>query len=1103
MKSKLRLLSVPIALTALALLQNGLRADQDVTLPAPLYLETFDDLAELGLPAGWKVTNETSTDVAGENIDNLHSDTYKNWVAISADRLQTLKAGALKFDPITLNGVAVDSLASGNLFYCESDARGGNQVQYLFTSDYNLTGKTNVYAAFNSLYEQNQDNVAGVEYSIDGGTTWLPALYYLYGRQDTGQGGPDILFDGIGNIDANATLNTPRSDQAYGRAYGAFFGAPVTPETAVYLQGRINDNATDGKRIEVIRLPKADNQSKVRFRFHQAGTGSWYWGIDNFGIYSLPEARIAVSPYTLPSWGHNAQVNIGGSVTFNVAVSGTGPISYQWLHTGTPIAGATGATLTISNAKPTDAGEYTVKVKNSLAEVTSDPSVLSVLAIPQIDTAPKGVILSAGAPFSLTVVASGPAPLSYQWQKNQQNIANATSATYAVVGAVAGDAGLYRVVVSNGNGSTTSDEVKVAIFNGPITQDLVVHLPLDTNANDTSGKANNGTPESQTLADGTDPGLPTFSSGGGQRVGAGALRIKDGQAVNLGHPDDLLFGDSIDFTVSFWVKAADANAWTGDPAFLGNKNWTSGSSRGYVVAAQGSGAWKWNWRAADAGRRDVGFPNIADNVWHNLVMSHDRHGNASFYVDGVLKATQPIAGDGDIDDTNLSTYIGQDGTGGYGFANDQGAHFKDILLDDFGIWRRVVTQQEISSIYAHGLVGEDLTKASGEPVVLPPNVTAGPLSQVINAGSSVTLSATVDGTAPFTYKWQKNNTDISGATGATYTLSNVDATAAGTYRVIVTNPKGSATSLAARIGVVTGGLDSGLVAYLKFDNTYADASGHGNNATAKGNPTFEAGKLGKALRFTTVKNGSQIDYATLGKPADLNFGDATDFSVSYWANWTASEDDLPFVSNKDWNSSNNTGWGVFSQGGGNLRIQATGTPSGSANKVSSSATPNIRDGQWHHVLTSFWRGVVASTYVDGKLVNSLGLTTTGSIDAGLDTNIGQDGTGKYTDGGSVLMTGLIDDVAFWRRVVTGQEAGTIYTAGQQSKDLSTLVGVVVAPTIAVTRGVGVINLTWEGTGYTLESSPTLGGTYTAVAGAGANSATVPTTASQLFLRVKK
>ena len=35
-------------------------------------------------------------------------------------------------------------------------------------------------------------------------------------------------------------------------------------------------------------MPLADNQKNVQFRFFQAGTSSWYWAFDNWGVYSVP-----------------------------------------------------------------------------------------------------------------------------------------------------------------------------------------------------------------------------------------------------------------------------------------------------------------------------------------------------------------------------------------------------------------------------------------------------------------------------------------------------------------------------------------------------------------------------------------------------------------------------------------------------------------------------------------------------------------------------------------------------------------------------------------------------------------------------------------------
>jgi len=82
-----------------------------------------------------------------------------------------------------------------------------------------------------------------------------------------------------------------------------------------------------------------------------------------------------------------------------------------------------------------------------------------------------------------------------------------------------------------------------------------------------------------------------------------------------------------------------------------------------------------------------------------------------------------------------------------------------------------------------------------------PSIAAPPESQSVVAGSSVTLSAAVDATAPLTYQWNLNGAPISGATGATYTISDVQQSNAGSYSVTVTNPEGTVTSSAATLTI--------------------------------------------------------------------------------------------------------------------------------------------------------------------------------------------------------------------------------------------------------------------------------------------------------------
>lgn len=82
-----------------------------------------------------------------------------------------------------------------------------------------------------------------------------------------------------------------------------------------------------------------------------------------------------------------------------------------------------------------------------------------------------------------------------------------------------------------------------------------------------------------------------------------------------------------------------------------------------------------------------------------------------------------------------------------------------------------------------------------------PTISAQPKDQGICSNGSATFSVTAAGTAPLTYQWRKDGTAISGATNASYTISSVSATHAGSYTVVVTNKAGTVTSSAATLVV--------------------------------------------------------------------------------------------------------------------------------------------------------------------------------------------------------------------------------------------------------------------------------------------------------------
>jgi hypothetical protein len=272
----------------------------NVVLPTALYLETFEGAEEGSLPTGWVQTNATySLNPGYLDLGDPSSDSYLGWTVIERSRLEGSPFNARRLNVASgyLNGEPITSLVDSKSVYAESDNRGSSQIQMLFSPDFDLTGKTDVYVSYNGYYEQNQDSMGSVEYSIDGGATWLPIVYML--------DGPDIFKDANGNIDALTTFSNVAAccgDQPWymdpsgsgeglwGGNFGAFIG--VTEDKwgtlSPYISARVNDDPVESKRVELFRLAPADNQARVRFRFAQAGTGSWYFGIDNFGLYSIP-----------------------------------------------------------------------------------------------------------------------------------------------------------------------------------------------------------------------------------------------------------------------------------------------------------------------------------------------------------------------------------------------------------------------------------------------------------------------------------------------------------------------------------------------------------------------------------------------------------------------------------------------------------------------------------------------------------------------------------------------------------------------------------------------------------------------------------------------
>ncbi len=237
-------------------------------------------------------------------------------------------------------------------------------------------------------------------------------------------------------------------------------------------------------------------------------------------------------------------------------------------------------------------------------------------------------------------------------------------------------------------------------------------------------------------------------------------------------------------------------------------------------------------------------------------------------------------------------------------------------------------------------------------------------------------------------------------------------------------------------------LSDSLATYLPFDGNLEDSSGRGVNGTARGTPSFVAGKVGQAVNVRTTAAG-EFSYVTLGR--QLLLSSNVNFTVAFWAKLNSNTGDPSFIGNKSWASGGNVGF-VIATAGDN-RVQWNLNTVGGARKDYDSAGGIFADSAWKHVVVSFDRNGAAETWVDGVRLDSRSIAgNAGQVldTPNLDLNIGQDGTGTYTDGGGVFHNADIDEVAIWGRILTDEEIVRSFTRGSAGQSLLPVAAAVTA-----------------------------------------------------------
>ncbi|RIK78126.1 MAG: hypothetical protein DCC67_11915 [Planctomycetota bacterium] len=222
-----------------------------------------------------------------------------------------------------------------------------------------------------------------------------------------------------------------------------------------------------------------------------------------------------------------------------------------------------------------------------------------------------------------------------------------------------------------------------------------------------------------------------------------------------------------------------------------------------------------------------------------------------------------------------------------------------------------------------------------------------------------------------------------------------------------------------------------LVGLYQFEDSFLDGSGSpvASHGIAVNGPQFTTGKIGKAMYLPGVR-----DYMSLPATAELDFGTTTDFTFSMWIRQDDFLSDPAVLSNKDWDSGDNTGINWAVKGNGIFDLNTKGSGGARRDLDTAANSGQLPVGAWSHVAMTVDRDGATRLYINGINTGTVPVTSQGSFNGSLPWNIGQDGTGQY----GVEFTGAVDELAVWRRALSGAEASQLYNNGN-GLDLAPLI----------------------------------------------------------------
>ena len=458
------------------------------------------------------------------------------------------------------------------------------------------------------------------------------------------------------------------------------------------------------------------------------------------------------------------------------------------------------------------------------------------------------------------------------------------------------------------------------------------------------------------------------------------LNAQDFAAVTFGSNTDYVsttwapeFGEDQDFSIDFSIRSA---GWGSDPAILSDKDWASGGNPGFNIALSGGGSGIDVNIGDGTNRADLDAGTINDDQWHHVLVSFDRDGELSMWIDGILVQSTDMSGVGNIN-SPFNFNIGQDGTGTYGPA-------AICAITNVRAWDVALNFGNISDIACN--------------VITPGHPFFGNLIHywALQEGTGTSVEDPIGGA----------NGTLEGATAWTEGFFP-DLMPSFEFDVDLSTVDFTNTSVDAAYFIWDFG-DGNTSTLENPSHTYINTGSYqvmftaGNGCESQTiTETVQIDELNTNLKVAIDLDGTD-DLVTLNN--DLAFGDNQDFSIELLVRSEGWNSDPSIISNKDWGSGGNPGFIIAGKGDGSTWKLNVGDGSSRIDLDGGV----INDGLWHHIAITYDQDGEKRLYHDGALMETSN-TILGNIDTDLDLAIGQDGTLNY----GAYFGGQVAEVRIW------------------------------------------------------------------------------------------